>query len=278
MIRLGVVSFLNSRPLVDGLDESPAVDVRYDVPAALPARLEAGEVDVALVPIIDVIRAAVGLRVVSDACIACDGETMTVRVFSQVPPDRITTLVADTHSHTSVALARVLWRELYDRELMITPCDVDHAKVAAHPAVLLIGDKVVDQRRAGFAYEIDLGGAWRAHTGLPFVFAVWAARAEFAENSPEKLAECAGLLESARDRGVARAAEIARLEGPSHHWPVELAQRYLTRCLKFTLDGRMCAGAELFAQRAAEFGFAPADAELCWPAGLAAERSAAVTT
>jgi chorismate dehydratase len=86
-------------------------------------------------------------------------------------------------------------------------------------AVLLIGDKVVDPRRSGFAYEVDLGGAWRQHTGLPFVFAVWAARAagapgDWATAPDRQLGERFEILAEARDRGVARAAEIAREQGP----------------------------------------------------------------
>ena len=66
-------------------------------------------------------RVSIPFDVHSDACIGCDGETMTVRVFSQVPPDRIRALSVDPDSHTSVALARILWRDLYNREFELTP-------------------------------------------------------------------------------------------------------------------------------------------------------------
>ena len=250
VLRLGVVSFLNARPLVAGLAARGDVRIEYRVPSALPELLHRGNVDVALVPIVDVIRSGGGLRVVSDACIGCDGETMTVRVFSQTPPDRVTHIAGDTHSHTSVALARVLWREMYGREVSIQPFDAEAsgvAREAANPGegVLLIGDKVVNPHRAGYAFEIDLGGAWRAHTGLPFAFAVWAAKAD----TPGATLESIGaLLSASRDRGVATAGEIARNEGPALGWPVELAERYLCRCLKFTLTAAMRNGAERFAE------------------------------
>ncbi|MGE0480309.1 MAG: menaquinone biosynthetic enzyme MqnA/MqnD family protein [Phycisphaerae bacterium] len=270
-IRLGVVSFLNARPLVEGLAADPRVALRFDVPAQLPEMLRAGAVDAALVPIIDVLRGGGRLAVVSDAGIACDGETMTVRVFSQVPPDRVRTLWVDRDSHTSVALATVLWRELYNRRLELRSFDPrrdDFAALAEREAVLLIGDKVVDPRRGSFAYEVDLGGAWRQHTALPFVFAVWAVRAPAAPptvaaphasacsatapaNNPTPLAD---LLSAARDRGVTRAAQIARQEGPAHGWPAALAERYLVRCLKYTLDERAQAGIDEFARRCAALG------------------------
>lgn len=291
-VRLGAVSFLNSRPLVAGLEARGDVALRYDVPAALPQLLDSGAVDAALVPVIDVIRSGGGYRVVSDACIACDGETMTVRVFSQDPPDRIRTLWVDGDSHTSVALASVLWRELYGRELELRALEGGGKALDAFPAVLLIGDKVVDPRRGSFAYEVDLGGAWRQLTGLPFVFAVWAAQAgrqgglpEGAASSPYRLdrdttdrpgtvagrasrVDLFDLLGAARDAGVRAAEELARLEGPRHGWPAELARRYLTRCLKFRLTQRCLEGVSLFARLCAQAGLTAPGPEIAWPERL----------
>ncbi len=268
MYRLGVVSFLNARPLIAGLDTDRGAALLYDVPARLPAWLDGDRVDAALVPIIDVLRAGGRYRVLSDACIGCDGETMTVRVFSQVPPDRIQALRVDGDSHTSVALVNVLWRELYDRVLAIEPFDPRRERMDEAEAVLLIGDKVVDPARGRFAYEVDLGGAWRQHTGLPFVFAVWAVKAQAADAA--RRAALAKLLSEARDRGVRAAADIAERFGPQLGWPVELARRYLTRCLSYRLDARAIAGADLFAKRCAAAALVPAGARVEWPAGLAA--------
>ncbi len=265
MSRLGVVSFLNARPLVPDLGPRDGVELEYDVPARLAERLERNEVDAALLPIVDVIARPDALRVISDACIACDGETMTVRIFSQVPPDRIVRVHADTDSHTSVALARVLWRLLYDRVLEVVPFNAYRGSAGEHEAVLLIGDKVVDSRRGSFAYEIDLGGAWRQQTGLPFVFAVWAANDRLADEESRRLSD---LLGAARDRGVAQAVDIARREGPPLGWPEPLAIRYLTRCLRFQLDARAVHGANRFAQLAAEFDVVDQAVKIPWPALL----------
>lgn len=294
MLRLGVVSFLNARPLVEGLEGRADVALCFDAPARLATRLAEGEFEAALVPIVDVFRSGQAWRVVSDACIGCDGETMTVRVFSRVPPDRVRVLHADVDSHTSVNLARVLWDELFGVRLDVRPLDTrvaDPAEVAEAEAVLLIGDKVVDPARGHFGYEVDLGGAWRAHTGLPFVFAVWAARnGESRMANRETGSDFAfavhdarvatgnslfAVLNSARDAGVARASEIAAELGPRHGWPIELARRYLTRCLRFRLDGRMIEGANLFARRLARLGVVPAGAELTCP-DVAATHAGAV--
>ena len=288
MYRLGAVSFLNAKPLIEGLDQRSDVDLVLDVPSRLPALLDSGRVDAALVPIIDVIRSEGRYVVVCDACIGCDGETMTVRIFSQAPPDRITRLRADTDSHTSVALARVIFAELYDRELVIEPFDARRESLDESEAVLLIGDKVVDSGRSGFAYEIDLGGAWRAHTGLPFIFAVWARGSEELRVKSSELSghanarsslftlhsELATLLSTARDRGVENASRIAETMGPALGWTAAYARRYLTRCLTFTIDARAVEGAELFAQHCAALGIANSS-EINWPEQLCRNASAA---
>ncbi|MCG3127124.1 MAG: Chorismate dehydratase [Phycisphaerae bacterium] len=268
MLRLGVVSFLNSKPLIEGLERRADLALRFDVPARLAALLEAGEVDVALLPVIDVLRARTPLCVVSDACIASDGETMTVRVFSQLPPHRVRRLCVDGDSHTSVALASIVWREQFGQELELNTIDARSVPLETLEAVLLIGDKVVDPRRAGFAYETDLGAAWRQHTGLPFVFAVWAVHAR--RRYDIDVQSAAEALAGARDRGVARAAEIAHEVGPELGWTPELAERYLCRCLRFRLESRYVAGAERFARCCAEAGLTPADARVDWPGGLVA--------
>lgn len=270
MLRYGVVSFLNSRPLIEGLAEDRNTELIFDVPANLEARLTQGGVDVALVPLIDVIRSAGSLRPISDAGIACDGETMTVRVFSQIPPDRVTTLDVDGDSHTSIALASVLWQELYQRRIAVQPIDARTKNIDDCRSVLLIGDKVITGRRGGFAYEVDLGAAWRQHTGLPFVFAVWAARTADVAAQPERYARAAEQLSAARDSGVARAREIAERDGPPRWWPVDLATKYLTRCLKYRLDARMVEGAERFARLCGECGLAPHGVEIQWPESLRA--------
>jgi len=277
VLRLGVVSFLNARPLVEGLTDHADIECVFDVPAALPQRLLRGEVDVALVPLIDVLRAGGRLRVVSDACIGCDGQTLTVRVLSRVPPEQIETLWVDPDSHTSVALAQLIWRQQFGRALELQAIHPDEQDAAGLDCVLLIGDKVVSPHRGEFAYELDLGSAWRELTGLPFVFAVWASLAPGpASPGPVAASGLAGrgtlddLLARARDRGVARASEIAAKHGPRLGWPVELAEHYLTRCMRYTLDERARAGAKRFAKLCAEAGLVPKGANILWARATAA--------
>ncbi len=252
--RLGVVSYLNAKPLVEGLEGDDRIDLLFDVPARLPSLLDQGVVDVALVPVIDMVEPGRTWQFISDACIGCDGETLTVRVFSRVPPERIRKLHVDGDSHTSVVLARIIWEEMYGRTLELQPykgCEtVDECE-----AVLLIGDKVVNNRLIDYDIETDLGFAWKSLTSLPFVFAVWAGSRDL------DVAVLAERLSRARDRGVESAELIAEDFGPGLHWPVELAKRYLTSRLKFTLGPRQRQAISRFLELARQHGLVEAGRE-----------------
>ncbi|NLX12725.1 MAG: menaquinone biosynthesis protein [Phycisphaerales bacterium] len=253
IITLGAVSYLNSRPLIEGLAAEPLVRLIGAVPADLADLLTTGQADAALIPVVDLARNGGGhasdsrWERISNACIGCDGPTMTVRIFSHLPPERIEVLHTDTHSHTSVALARLLWWRRYGKRLRVEPVEarngIDHC-----PSVLLIGDKVVSIPTRVFEYDIDLGSAWKEWTGLPFVFAVWATRSS---RNQETLA---GLLNQARDRGLTKAAAIASTQGPAHGWPVPLAEEYLTRRMKYILTPAALEGMKRFLDLATQDG------------------------
>lgn len=254
MWRLGVVSYLNAKPLIAGLDHDPEFKLILDVPARLPALLESGMVDAALIPVIDLLRSP-SWRIISDACIGCDGETLTVRVFSRVPPEAIRRLHVDGDSHTSVALAAVVWREHFGVELATVPFSGTET-VDECEAVLLIGDKVVNNTLVDYDIETDLGSCWKSMTGLPFVFAAWAAP------PGRDTRELARRLSQAKDAGVRSAEMIADDFGPGLNWPVALARRYLTKRLKFDLGPRQRQGLERFLELAKKHGLVEPSREL----------------
>ena len=234
-----MVSFLNARPLIYGLGDAPDVEVVLDVPSRLARLVDTGAVDVALVPVVDFTLADRHWQIVSDACIGCDGETLTVRVFSRVPPAQIRRLHVDGDSHTSVVLAGVIWRELYGVELE-TLAFSGNETVKECEAVLLIGDKVVHNTLVDYDIQTDLGSAWKTLTGLPFVFAAWAGPDE------RDFDELGLRLSAARDDGVRVADLIAEDYGPGLNWPVALAKRYLNKRLKFNLGDRQREAMRLF--------------------------------
>lgn len=253
--RLGAVSYLNAKPLIAGLERDPSIHLTLDVPSRLAGQLDQGLVDVALVPVIDLGRKERDWRVVSDAAIGCDGETFTVRVFSRVAPERLQRLHVDGDSHTSVALADVVWREMHGRELEIVPF-TGLESVEECEAVLLIGDKVVTQILPHHTIATDLGQEWKRLTGLPFVFAAWA--------SPDRagLDEVARKLSTARDIGVRSAAMIAADYGPGMGWPVATACRYLVHRLKFKLGPREREAMQRFLDLAGRYEIALGPREL----------------
>lgn len=256
---LGVVSFLNARPLIAGLEQDPSFDLRFDVPSRLAGLLDEGSVDAALVPVIDLFKPGRDWHVISDACIGCDGETFTVRVFSRMAPAKITTLYVDGDSHTSVVLAQILWRELYRRELTILPLEAT-MPLSECDAVLLIGDKVIHHPYRELEIETDLGSAWKSLTTLPFVFAAWAASGD----TTADLRALAKRLSSARDAGVASAEMIAADFGPGLGWPVALAKRYLTKRLRFDLGPKQREGMATFLELAKRHGLIEPTKELSY--------------
>ncbi len=241
--RLGAVSYLNAKPLIAGLDADDDIEMVLDVPARLASMLDVQSVDAALVPVIDIVGRDRSWQIVSDACIGCDGETLTVRVFSRGEAASIRRLHVDGESHTSVALARIIWRELYGHDIEIVTY-AGTETLDECEAVLLIGDKVVSNKLVDYEIETDLGSCWKSLTGLPFVFAAWAAPMNVDADA------LACRLSAARDAGVNSAELIAADFGPGLNWPVTLAKRYLTKRLKFTLGPRQREGMARFLELA----------------------------
>jgi len=225
---------------------NPRVRLEFAVPSSLAERLHGGHVDAALVPVVDLAFRS-RFIIVSDACIASDGETLTVRVFTRVPPDRVRCLAVDGDSHTSIILAQLIWLELFGHRPNTIPLS-GNVDSESQEAVLLIGDKVVSSRPRGFVFEMDLGAAWREQTGLPFVYAVWAT------TSIDRADDLAALLSASRDEGMSRLDEIAAAAAPAAGWPTEIARRYFREYLEFRLTDRHRQGMELFLRKAADAG------------------------
>jgi len=250
MVRIGCVSFLNARPLIDGLDGRDDLSVRYDVPSGLLADLESGEVDLALCPVIDYQRSTQPLVVVPAGGIGCKGPTLTVRLFSRRPFDQVTRLAADTDSHTSVALARVILRERFGVDAAIDDFDARHARGTDSDTMLLIGDKVVTAAppECEYPHTLDLGQAWHEATGLPFVFAVWMAR------RGAELGDVPRLLAGQRARNAGRIDAIAQRHAPPIGWPIDVARQYLGHLLRYRVGARELQAMQLFWSKAAELG------------------------
>ena len=252
MLSVGAVQYLNTRPLVHGLADA-GVDVRYDLPSRLADRLAAADLDVALIPSIETFRS--GHRVVSDVCIGCRGPVMSVKLFFRTAPTRVATLAVDEGSRTSAALARILLAERHGvmPATAVLPIGSGLADTRAD-AVLLIGDRALGSPDlAGGAFQLvwDLGDEWCRWTGLPFVFAVWAARRGVDASVIEPR------LEAARDSGLANLAAIAAAEAGVHGLTVPQCLGYLRDNLHYELGPGERESLALFQRHAARLGLAP---------------------
>jgi chorismate dehydratase len=256
--RVGVVSFLNTAPLMDGLGHLAGVAWRQAVPSGLIDLLLAGEVDMALCSSIDYQRSPQPLAIVPCGILGCDGPTLTVRLYSSIPLHRVTRVWCDTDSHTSVVLMRLLMRGLYQIDPVIEPYDArEHVagnRVVEWPeAMLLIGDKVVTDSPAAVRYphQLDLGAAWANWTGQPFVFACWMMRKATAV---ERIRAAAMALDRARRANAMRVDSIVAERARPRGWPVDLARTYLGEYLAFEWTAARRRGLEMFFDRAFEGG------------------------
>lgn len=251
-LRVGAVSYLNTKPLIWQFEQlAPGAELILDYPSRLADRLAAGSLDVALIPSIEFFGDP-GYTIVSNACIACRGPVMSVKLFSRVPLERIQTLALDEGSRTSVALVQILLNE----RIGLRP-RLEHLPLGKSvgdtktDAVLLIGDRAMHSPGGPFAAVWDLGEQWRQWSGLPFVFAMWVARAGVDLQGVETV------LGEARDRGLEHLGEIAAVEAA----PLGLTERecvaYLRDNLYFYLGPNEQRGLELFYRRASALGLAP---------------------
>jgi chorismate dehydratase len=249
LIRIGAVSYLNSRPLVLELGRlAPEAEVVVDLPSRLADGLAGGRLDVALIPSIEHFRQQ-GSQVVSDACVSCDGPVRSVMLYSRTPIERIRSLALDEGSRTSAALVRILLRERFCLEPELRPLPIGAAADQSDAdAIMLIGDRGMLPAIGRFEVVWDLGQQWNQWTGLPFVFAMWVARPGI---DTDGLAE---LFAAARDAGVRRLAEIARVEAPNVGLPEEDCLSYLRDHLVFRLGPRQRLGLERFHELAEAMG------------------------
>ena len=269
-MRIGAVNYLNSKPLVCGLEGAvPEVRLTYDLPSRLADSLAARRLDVALVPSVEFFRAA-GHRIVSDACVACRGPVLSVKLHFRVPPREVRSVALDEGSRTSAALTQILLAErcgVQPRwERLAIGSGVNETGA---DAVLLIGDRAIAKAEGGgrraegqrtspqspapspFCEVWDLGEQWTAWTGLPFVFAMWIAR------DGVDVSQVAGMLEAARDRGLTELNQIAEREAPAIGISRELAVRYLRENLHFTLGREERAGLGKFYELCVAHELAP---------------------
>lgn len=256
-IRIGAVSYLNSKPLIEGLaDLVPDARLILDVPSRLADQLSRGALDVALIPSVEAFSDP-DYEIVSDACVATRGQVLSVKLYSRVPLGEIRTLALDQGSRTSAALTKIMLAERYgvEPELHRLPLGKTVADTTAD-AILLIGDRAIEPPAETFQATWDLGEEWLRWTGLPFVFAMWVTR------KGVDLGRVEAGLAAARDLGLDRFRPIAQREAPQLKISEETAYNYFEKNLHFRLGSAERSGLRLFSQLAAQRGLIPPNPEL----------------
>ncbi len=257
-LRIGAVSFLNTVPLIEGLEDRPGIDLQRDLPSRLADLLFEGRIDVGLIPVVEYLR-GVGTELVAGVCIASRGPVRTVKVFSQIPLPEATSIAVDRGSRSSVALLRVLLAELYDRQPDLHVVEPrPELLFHQHPTALVIGDRAERIASEGL-HVYDLGQMWYELTGLPFVFAAWALgphlapAAEFDDRRRALVRE----LGAARDRGLARLGELAQREADSRGADAADILDYWTQSIHYRLGEEELRGLRRFAELAARHDLVP---------------------
>lgn len=251
-LRYGRLGYVNVAPVETAFDRGAvARDARVvtGIPTALNAALLAGELDAAAVSAAHYLAHRDELELLGDLCIAADGPVRSVLLVSPVPPALLDggSIALTAQSASGRALLGMLLANVHGLEPVYEVVDDALAAAQAGRPALVIGDDALAARKlCRPACIYDLGEAWRAWTGLPFVFAVWAVRRDVLAARPAQVARLAAALAESRAWGAAHrdaVIDAALAKQPYHR---ALYEDYFTR-LSYVLDDRALRGLEHFA-------------------------------
>ena len=237
-IKVGIVNYLNTKPLLFGLQKEPIknqIELIGDYPAKVAQMLLENEIDIGLVPVA-ILSKLPEYHIVGNYCIGTEGEIASVALFSDVPMNEIKKVYLDYQSRTSVALLKYLMKEYWgiNPELVEAKNENYLDEIKGTTAGLVIGDRAFQQRKVS-TFIYDLGSEWRAITGLPFVFAAWVSTKPLPENFIKE-------FDQSNTLGLGYIDEVVRMN------PFELfdLSKYYKMHLSYTLDARKRKGMNLF--------------------------------
>jgi chorismate dehydratase len=263
--RVGHIQFLNCLPIYWGLMRSGAlldVDLHKDTPDHLSADLVAGRLDIGPISLVEYLRHAHDLLLLPDLAVGSDGPVRSVNIVSTRPLSSLDggRVALGSTSRTGVLLARMLLGERYGVTPTYFRCPPDLTEMLLEAdAAVVIGDvalRAVYEAPARGLLVTDLGEAWRDWTGLPMVFAVWAARRDFAGAHPGQVKDVHEAFLRSRDLCLAELDAAAEAAARWEPFDAGTLASYF-RTLDFSLGERQVAGLREFARRATALGQAP---------------------
>ena len=263
-MRLGRIPWINCYPVYGAIDRG-LVATRAELVSGTASDLNdlmaAGELDLSVVSAVEYARNASAYHLLPDLAISCDGPVHSVRLFSRRPVAELdgATVLRSASSRTSVLLLELLCRHRWKVAPRFATVRAEATDLAAlaqfpHDAVLVIGDAaLVLASRGVYPHQVDLGEAWKEWTGLPFVFAVWAARRR--ADQPKVRQAHARLIES-RDWGLEHLDLLADQAWATTGIDRQVCRDYLGD-LDYRFSYRHLAGLTDFFRRLAQDGLVP---------------------
>jgi len=237
--RIGVVSYLNTRPLLLGMEQSPfkeRIDLMKAYPAQIAQALLEDTIDIGLVPVA-VMPLLKHPQLISKYVIGAEGEVASVALFSQVPMDQIEKVYLDYQSRTSVALAKILFKQYWKKEVEFLNATEGYInQINGTTAGIIIGDRALVSLDK-FEHIYDLGSAWKVYSGLPFVFAAWVA------NKPIPL-DFMEAFDTANGYGLSHLEDVIALI-PANEQVYDL-HKYYTENISYELTDEKRAGLAKF--------------------------------
>ena len=222
------------------------IELIEDYPARIAQMLIDEEVDVALIPVAATIKLD-SWNIVGDYCIGSDGPVASVCLFSESPLEKVEKVLLDYQSRTSVNLAKILLREYWQKYVeLIDATGEDYRKqIKGTTAGVVIGDRALEQRQNS-KYIYDLGEAWKAHTGLPFVFAAWISKRKLPDDFEKR-------FNDANAFGLQHIDDVVK-ENPFTAYDLKT---YFTRCIQYELTPEKRKGLDLFLQKLKAYSLQP---------------------
>lgn len=258
-VRLSVVRYLNTKPLVYGLEQGLVphrFSLSYDVPSVCASRVKSGEADLGLIPSIEFARLPTPGAIIPTIAIASYGPVASIFLYHRVPLESIRTVALDTSSRTSVALTHILLKDRYGVDF--TPMEQEPIldnMLAVADAALIIGDPALESVDRPEP-RLDLGQAWTELTGLPFVYAFWAGQPDAV--SPGDIRA----LIASKATGLANLDTITKQYARTHARSAAFYLSYLKDHLYFELGTRELQGLTEFYRRAFRLGLIETEAIL----------------
>jgi len=287
-LRISIVQYLNTAPLVWGFTDGPLrgkYDLSFTVPSQCAEQLRTSQADVAIIPAIEYQRID-DLAILPDMAIASKKQVRSLLIIAKKPIERVKSFALDGSSRSTQTLTRVLCAEKWKIApgFFEAPPDL-RAMLEQADAALLIGDPalrmavgiekgswpgtegqtICQAATLGIPgpellYVYDVVGEWRSLTGLPAVLAVWAARRDIA--TPEVAAD----FLASKDFGLSRIPEICFDAARELGLPQRTLEAYLRHNIDFSLDAENHRGLELYFAHAAKHGLIPQAKPLEWAA------------